>query len=100
MTHSIKTLYRVALCRLLKFIYCYAECRYDNCHHAECRNAECYGTILEHVVLDKISLALLFFVLLAWRRKKLSQIVFVVTSVRFHKTVFLHKKRKYLTTFK
>jgi hypothetical protein len=30
---------RVPLCSVLRFIYCYAECRYAECHYAECRGA-------------------------------------------------------------
>ncbi len=35
------TLYSMSLCRVSRFIYCYAECRYAECRYAECRYAEC-----------------------------------------------------------
>ncbi len=28
---------------MLRFIYCYAECRYADCYYASCRYAQCRG---------------------------------------------------------
>jgi hypothetical protein len=33
----------MSLCRVSRFIYCYAECHYAECRYAECRNDECRG---------------------------------------------------------
>ncbi len=30
---------------MLRFSYCYAECRYAECHYAECHYAECHGAV-------------------------------------------------------
>jgi hypothetical protein len=32
----------MSLCRLTRFVYCYAECYYAECHYAEGRYAECH----------------------------------------------------------
>jgi len=31
------------LCRVSRFLYYYAGCRYAECHHTECRYAKCRG---------------------------------------------------------
>ncbi len=41
-TQHYNTLYWVQLCRVLRFIYCYTECRYAECHFAECHFADCH----------------------------------------------------------
>jgi hypothetical protein len=38
-TQNNNTQHWVPLCWVLRFIYCYAECRYADCHYAECRGA-------------------------------------------------------------
>ncbi len=40
-TQDNNTLYAMSLCRVSRFIYCYAECRYAECRCAECCYAEC-----------------------------------------------------------
>jgi hypothetical protein len=54
---ALKT-YRVPLCWVSRFIYCYAECHYAECwyaecHYAECRYAECRGAIFYCLVSFK-----------------------------------------------
>jgi len=43
--NSALTLCWVSLCLMLRFSYCYAECRYAECHYAECHYAECHGAV-------------------------------------------------------